>query len=131
MKKPTKDWFSSAESDLELVKELFDRSDLTHLSAFHIQQAVEKVFKAIIEEYDMGFIKTHSLETLYGIVKVKMNADLDRSMLATLDQSYIDSRYPGQLGLLPEGKPTLLDIAELLKFASDVMELSKNACKLS
>jgi HEPN domain-containing protein len=71
MKKSTKEWFKSSESDLLLIKEINSNENLTHLSAFHAQQAIEKSFKAVIEEFDIGFIKTHSLETLYNIVKDK------------------------------------------------------------
>ena len=37
-----------------------------------------------------------------------------------LDDLYIDSRYPGDLGLLPNGKPTLTDAEEFYEFAKDV-----------
>jgi HEPN domain-containing protein len=66
MKKVTKEWFESAESDLLLIHEIHSNENLTHLVAFHAQQAVEKAFKALIEEFDLGFIKTHSLEMLYN-----------------------------------------------------------------
>jgi len=61
MKKITEDWLASAECDLLLIQEIISHENLTHLSAFHAQQAVEKSFKAIIEEFELGFIKTHSL----------------------------------------------------------------------
>jgi HEPN domain-containing protein len=95
MKKATNEWFISAESDLLLIKEILGIEDLTHLSAFHAQQTVEKSFKAVIEEFDLGFIKTHSLETLYNLVKKKLPGQLDIDILILLDQLYIDSRYPG------------------------------------
>lgn len=68
MKKPTEEWFNSAESDLLLIREISLNENLTHLSAFHAQQAIEKAFKAVIEEFDLGFVKTHSLEVLFNIV---------------------------------------------------------------
>ncbi len=72
MKKITEDWIKSAESDLLLIEEIITNQILTHIAAFHAQQAIEKGFKAIIEEYDLGFIKTHSLETLFEKVKDKL-----------------------------------------------------------
>ena len=77
MKKTTNDWFVSAESDLLLIQEIAVVENLTHLSAFHAQQVIEKSFKAIIEEYDLGFIKTHSLETLYSSVKKNHKSQLN------------------------------------------------------
>ncbi len=69
MKNIVKDWLISAEGDLLLIQEIVTIENLTHLSAFHAQQAIEKSFKAIVEEFELGFIKTHSLETLYNQVK--------------------------------------------------------------
>jgi len=128
MKKATNEWFISAESDLLLIKEILGIENLTHLSAFHAQQTVEKSFKAVIEEFDLGFIKTHSLETLYNLVKKKFPGQLDTDILIMLDQLYIDSRYPGEMGLLPGGKPSLSEAAEFYKFAWMVIEASKKAC---
>jgi len=73
MKKTTNDWLVSADSDLLLIQKIIKHDNLTHLSAFHAQQAIEKSFKAIIEEFDMGLKKTHSLEMLYGKIKEKGN----------------------------------------------------------
>lgn len=53
MKKITEDWIKSAESDLLLIEEIITNQILTHIAAFHAQQAIEKGFKAIIEEYDL------------------------------------------------------------------------------
>jgi len=41
MKKTTKEWFTSAESDLLLIQEINSNENLTHLSAFHAQQSGE------------------------------------------------------------------------------------------
>jgi HEPN domain-containing protein len=128
MKRATNEWFISAESDLLLIREILEIENLTHLSAFHAQQSVEKSFKAVIEEFDLGFIKTHSLETLYNLVKKKLPGQLDTDILIMLDQLYIDSRYPGEMGLLPSGKPSLSEAAEFYKFAQLVIGASKKAC---
>lgn len=129
MKKTTEAWLQSAESDLLLIDEILANETLTHLSAFHAQQAVEKSFKAIIEEFDLGFIRTHSLEMLYNIVRDKMLMDINIELLIILDQLYIDSRYPGELGLLPNGKPSLTEGNQFNNFAKDIFLSAKNACK--
>ncbi len=58
MKKITNDWLNSAESDLLLIQSIMYQESLTHLAAFHAQQAIEKSFKAVIEEskafYNLG-----------------------------------------------------------------------------
>jgi len=39
-----------------------------------------------------------------------------------LDELYIDSRYPGDMGLLPHGKPSLEDAQEFYDFSLDVLK---------
>lgn len=131
MKKITKDWLTSAESDLLLIREIITHENLTHLSAFHAQQSVEKTFKAIIEEFDLGFIKTHSLEMLYNRVKEKVSIEIMIDSLILLDQLYIDARYPGELGLLPDGKPSVSEANEFYSLAIRVFEATKSSLKLA
>jgi hypothetical protein len=61
MKKITEDWLKSADADLSIIERILDQENLSHQVAFHAQQAVEKAFKAVIEEFETGFVKTHSL----------------------------------------------------------------------
>jgi HEPN domain-containing protein len=129
MKKITSDWLISAESDLQLIHKIIEEESLTHLSAFHAQQVIEKSFKAIIEEFELGSIKTHSLETLYNKVKDIITVTIDFEMLVLLDQLYIDSRYPGELGLLPNGKPTLPEAKEFCSFGELLFSATKIVCK--
>ena len=129
MKKTTKEWLNSAESDLLLIKEISLNENLTHLSAFHAQQAIEKSFKAVIEEFDLGFVKTHSLETLYNIVKEIILLKGDTDMFIILDQLYIDARYPGEMGLLPNGKPSVSEGKEFLNLAEKILKAVKSVSK--
>ena len=128
MKKITNDWLLSAESDLLLIQEIAAIENLTHLSAFHSQQSIEKSFKALIEEFDMGFIKTHSLEMLYNLVKDKIAVPVDTELLIILDQLYIDSRYPGEMGLLPNGKPSVTESKRFFLLAQSIIDSAKSAC---
>ncbi len=120
MKKMTNDWLISAESDLLLIRKIISADELTHLTAFHAQQAVEKSFKAVIEEFDLGVKKTHSLETLFHKVKEKIKLGINTDILILLDQLYIDARYPGEMGLLPEGKPNLDEARIFYEFAQEI-----------
>ncbi len=120
MKTVTKDWLKSAESDLAIIKLIIHDESLTHQVAFHAQQAIEKSLKAIIEEYELGFIKTHSVRTLIGIVNTKLSIDADMDLILMLDQLYIDARYPGEIGLLPFGKPSIANAIKLQDFAINI-----------
>ena len=128
MKKITNDWLDSSESDLSLIDKIKASESLTHLSAFHAQQAIEKSFKAIIEEFEMGFIKTHSLEMLCSLVGHKIPFALNINNLILLDQLYIDARYPGEMGLLPNGKPSLSEAKEFYSLAVLIFNTAKSVC---
>ena len=119
----TGEWLQAAQHDVDLIEAILHRDDLTHLVAFHAEQAVEKVFKALLEEYDLEFPKIHNLVTLYGLVKNLLPpamVPIEIETLNTLNTLYIDSRYPGEFGLLPDGKPTLADARELYQFAQEL-----------
>ncbi len=120
MKKITGEWLSSAKDDLKVIVRAIDDESLTHQVAFHSQQAIEKSLKAIIEEYEIEFIRTHSLETLITKTNSYIELPVDIILLRKLDQLYIDARYPGDLGLLPNGKP---DIAEAHLFQQTAEEI--------
>ena len=124
MKQTTRDWLTLAEDDLLAVKTLADEDRLTNLVAFHCQQCLEKCFKAIIEEHTKPSIKSHDL------LRLQVNADFKLShtetiLLSTINEIYIDSRYPGELGLLPNGKPTFSEVEAFIKFCDSVLNRLK------
>ncbi len=127
MKLITKEWLRRARDDLDVAKEIIVREHLTNMVAFHSQQAVEKSLKAIIEEFEIGFVKIHNLERLLGMVRKQMSLDVDLDIIKRLDEVYISTRYPGDLGLLPSGKPTIQDAKELFDFSD---ALYRNVKKL-
>jgi HEPN domain-containing protein len=51
----------------------------------------------------------------------------DENILEDLNELYIDSRYPGDMGLLPYGKPTIVDAKEFYEFANSVFD---RVCKI-
>ena len=51
------EWLKSAADDLLLIKEIIDNPFLTHLSAFHAQQSIEKSFKALLEFHQLSVPK--------------------------------------------------------------------------
>ena len=93
--------------------------------AFHSQQAVEKDLKGIIEEFEIGFVKIHNLERLLGIVRKQISFEVDLNIIKRLDEVYTSTRYPGDLGLLPTGKPTIQDAKELFDFADGFYRIVK------
>ena len=123
MKKITKEWLKSASDDLLAINEIIKNESLTYIAAFHAQQAVEKSFKAVVEEYSLNFLKTHDLIKLYAHIENKMKLNLDFEILRMLNDLYVSSRYPGDIGLLPNGKPGIDDALMLYNFAKDLYEM--------
>ena len=122
MRKATLDWLKSAEMDVESVAQIIHLEHLTPVVAFHAQQCIEKCFKAVLEEHSKKVPKDHSTLRLYGLIKELVAVDVDMEVLTDLDDLYIESRYPGQLGLLPTGKPTLDDAKEFSQVARRIYE---------
>ncbi len=126
MKKVTEEWLKAAKDDLDVIGKIIDDAHLSHIVAFHAQQCVEKVFKAILEEHDIETPKVHNLITLLGKVESFLRRDVDLGMLQTLDSLYIEARYPGELGLLPNGKPTIEEAGEFFGFAQNIYNSIKD-----
>lgn len=106
MKKITEEWLKAAGDDLKVIEKIASDEHLTHMVAFHSQQCIEKSLKAVCEEFEIGAGKIHNLERLLAVVHDHLEIEPDPVLIPMLDKLYIDSRYPGDLGLLPEGKPT-------------------------
>ena len=109
------EWLKAALLDLKNIEKIIDDAYLTPIAAFHAQQAIEKSLKAIIEYEKIEISKTHNLKRLYK--KIEHIIELDKNRLDFINELYIDSRYPGDMGLLPYGKPTLEDAREFYEFA--------------
>lgn len=127
MKEITKEWLKLANDDLSLIEQIINEEHLTHLAAFHAQQSIEKCLKAIIEENELELEKIHNLQKLLNIIKSKIHLTIDIEIFKTLDRLYISARYPGDLGLLPDGKPTIEDTNKYFQFAKNIYEQVKQA----
>ena len=120
MKEITKEWLKAANDDLSLIEKIINEEHLTHLAAFHAQQSIEKCLKAIIEENELKIEKIHNLQKLLNTIKSKIHLTIDIEIIKTLDRLYISARYPGDLGLLPEGKPTIEDTNKYFELAKNI-----------
>ena len=121
MKQTTKEWLSLAEDDLITAAKLIDEIRLTNIIAFHCQQCIEKGLKALIEERRGLSIKSHDLLRLRDMSELSLS-DEEMMMLATINEVYIDSRYPGDMGLMPQGKPTESEAKAFILFSQSILE---------
>jgi len=106
MKAITKEWLNAANDDLIAMEVMSGREEITNMVAFHAQQTIEKSFKAVVEEFNFGSFRTHHLESLSAKISPVISG-FNETILAELDTVYIEARYPGDLGLMPHGKPSL------------------------
>lgn len=120
MKAATRDWLNAASTDLKAIVRLEGDQDLTGVLSFHAQQCIEKAFKAVLEEFGESSHKIHNLVTLYAIVSKHASIEVDEDLLDILNKLYIDSRYPGAFGWLPDGLPTLKESQEFAQTAQHV-----------
>jgi HEPN domain-containing protein len=122
MKEISAQWLNAAQDDLRVVENIAADDYLTHMVAFHSQQCIEKSLKALIEEYELGHIRVHNLARLFEIVRPKVAFEVEVVLIEKLDKLYIDARYPGELGLLPDGKPTRADAQQFYDCAKSIYE---------
>jgi len=120
MKQISKEWLNLALTDIKSCEKILDDSFLTNIVAFHTQQAIEKSFKAVIEEYELGFIKTHDLIKLHNIIKNYIDFHIDIEVLKQINETYISARYPGDIGLLSDGKPTIKEAETFFNSANKI-----------
>jgi HEPN domain-containing protein len=122
VKRVTEAWLLKAGEDLDAVRSLRGNPQLTSVVAFHAQQCVEKCLKAVAEERLGNMPRVHDLRRLWEVVADQFREVLDVDLLRELTDVYTDCRYPGDLGLLPSGRPTEKDAARFEQFSDHVHE---------
>lgn len=115
-----KEWLKSAYGDLRSIHHIVNDPFLTHIVAFHAQQTIEKSLKAILENEEGRIPRVHRLQHL--INKVNIDIQFDEEIIEILDELYIESRYPGDFGLLPEGKPSIEHAKTFHKFSEYIFD---------
>ena len=127
MKKLTEDWITFADKDLQaaevIIKEDFP---LTNIVVFLCQKTIEKYLKAFLVENDIPIIKTHDLVKLNGIVLKIKDLGIDRDKLDIINVIYVESRYPSELGLMPDGMPANKQAKEFIEFAKEIKTIINN-----
>jgi len=130
MKTTTLHWLEFAKVDLLTCEKLLDDVFLTNVVAFHTQQVVEKCFKAIFEDKGLNLPRIHDLTRLYNKLADEISYEIDLTLLQELDTLYTSSRYPGDIGLMPDGKPTTELANQLYEFAKYIYEKTFEMLKI-
>ena len=72
-------------------------------------------------------MKSKSDKELLEIVKDQMETEVDHRIVQILDSLYIESRYPVDIGLLPNGKPSSEDAQKFIEFAILIYDYVKKS----
>jgi HEPN domain-containing protein len=57
------------------------------------------------------------------------NLGIDEEKLTIINEAYIESRYPGELGLLPNGIPTDEQAKVFIEYAKEIKTIINNELK--
>ncbi len=121
MKDETKKWLEYADENLRSARLLLD-SELFNPCLQNVQQAVEKMLKALLMESTKKIKKTHSINELVNILdKYGLNVDMTEDDCDLLDSIYLPSKYP--LGsILPDFEPDLQTCRKCIAVADRVWD---------
>jgi len=93
------EWVSKAEGDLDVAQREFAYSGRRNLDAvgFHLQQAIEKLMKAVLIDRGFTVPKIHELETLDQLLTAvaAIGPTAPKADLALLTRAAVTFRYPG------------------------------------
>jgi hypothetical protein len=67
------------------------------------------------------------LARLHDLIRLQLYAEIPLTdeeliLLGLINEVYIDSRYPGDLGLLPNGKPTKNEIITFIELCETIFQ---------
>jgi HEPN domain-containing protein len=114
-------WLRFAFDDLRSA-EILLAAGIFNMVCFHAQQCVEKALKALLAALRQPLLRSHNLIRLRQMAEEALgySVDIDAEALRFLNDVYLDSRYPQELGLLPEGQP---DAAEAQKAFTEAQRI--------
>ena len=137
MNETTKAWVEYALRDLETAEYLLNNKRLANSVLFHCQQTVEKIIKAVLNEENIKIPRIHNVLSLFQFIpENKRNQfKVDENHLKLINDIYTDSRYPGDIGLLPDHFPVHEDAKEYFEITKNIFEninhlLNKRSIKL-
>ena len=121
MKDQTKQWLEYADENLQSAKVLLE-SELFNPCLQNVQQAVEKMLKAVLVESGIKIKKTHSINELVTILAENdLEVDIEEDERDLIDSIYLPSKYPVG-GILPDFEPDMQTCLQCITVAERVRE---------
>ena len=98
MKPLTGEWVQKAEEDRRAAILAYEaEAQLPNIACFHAQQCAEKYLKAVLQEAEIHFRRTHDLVELLELAE-RLAPELlpSEAELGDLSRFAVDIRYPGR-----------------------------------
>jgi len=104
MKEETDYWLKYANENIEAANLLLE-NNIYNVCLQNLQQAIEKLLKAILLEETDKIKKTHSIQELINLIRgLGINISISDAEIELIDSIYLPSKYP--LGIaLPHFQP--------------------------
>jgi len=90
-----------------------------------LNKQLKNALNQIFEENELKVLRIHNLMRLYDKISNFIDYTVDEDMLEKTDTVYTETRYPGDIGMLPEGKPSIDEAKELYEFAFNIFQKTK------
>lgn len=96
LKQATRDWLGKADADCQVATRLLTTDPTFYdIICFHAQQCVEKALKALLQQHEIEFSRTHDLVALAAlarpVIPTLASYDADFTWLSTCA---VEARYP-------------------------------------
>lgn len=119
-------WYDYAIEDYKTIHTTKGKK-LIKTVLFHAQQFIEKSIKGIIYDNKKTPTKTHDLVILAKEAEIDLSTFcLTTEELQFLNSVYIETRYPPDLGLLPNGEPSEKDEKYAIQIAEKFYKYMKD-----
>lgn len=122
-------WLAKADVDMEVARVLLDQDTIpVHPSAFHVQQAAEKMAKAVLIALRVRPPKTHDVSKLAGLI-MPHRADIGHAIaeLHELTDWYVLERYPDAAGVAPSAAQMGAALSKLRALREHIATLAPGA----
>ncbi len=128
MKPLTREWVKKAEGDFISAQREFRARKAPNYDAacFHAQQCAEKYLKAILQEHNIVFGKTHNLLALLDLIlPVDPSWEMLRLHFQALTTFAVDIRYPGEFANKEMAREAVKQCKEIRFRGRQVLQLKK------
>lgn len=125
MKKITQEWLNKAYKDLIVAKrEIKSENTVYDAVCFHSQQAVEKYLKALLQENEVYFEKTHDLDLLLEKCKDFIPEIIQlKEKIIELSSYAVEVRYPGVEATKEEAEDSLATAVQVEKIVKKYFKM--------